>query len=94
MTRNEFKNDPLEGMTDLQIQDLLKAGEITHNDVRQHRGLPPIPSQSEGDLDQEAKPIGRPETTHLADLRKSPGFATTQAHIAERFSSEDESLLN
>lgn len=87
----------LEGMTDLQIQDMLQAGKITVNDVRRHRGLPPVtgegPAAEHEDLSQEVDPIE--DDPHmwprgsLADLRSEPGFSTTRSHIAERYSSED-----
>lgn len=96
MTRNEFKNDPLEGLTDLMIQDMLKQGKITVNDVRRHRGLPILGEEGQ---DQEVEPVEAdphmwPEGSRatLADLRGIPGGATTRSHIAERYSSEDATL--
>lgn len=99
--RNEFQNhDILEGLTDLEIQDMLKAGKCTVNDVRRHRGLPPVtgegPAAEHEDLSQEVHPVE--EDPHmwprgsLADLRQRPGFSTTQSHIAERYSNEDNVL--
>lgn len=88
MPRNEFMNhepDPLEGMTDLQIRDMLRAGQCTLDDVRVHRGLPKAPPAWEGSVDeevpsQEADPIeDSPESPTLADLRKTPGATTTEA---------------
>jgi hypothetical protein len=99
--RNEFQNHViLEGLTDLQIQDMLRLGRCTVNDVRLHRGLPPVtgegPAPEHEDLSQEVHPVE--EDPHmwpkgsLADLRGIPGGATTQAHIAERYSNEDARL--
>jgi hypothetical protein len=101
MPRNEFMNhDILEGLTDLQIRDMLKNGKCTVNDVRLHRGLPPVtgegPAAEHEDLSQEVDsgeddPHMWPSTS-LAGLRGRPGFSTTQAHIAERYSNEDAHL--
>jgi hypothetical protein len=97
MPRNEFANhDILEGLTDLQIQDMLKNGGCTVNDVRLHRGLPPAreePTPVHEDLSQEIEPVEVDPhmwpTGSLADLRSEPGFSTTRSHIAERYSDED-----
>jgi len=99
MTRNEFKQDPLEGYSDLQIQDLLREGKITVNDVRRHRGLPTVGEDRppvEEDQGQEVEPVEvdphQWPSTALADLRREPGFSTTRSHIAERYSNEDAHL--
>lgn len=84
MPRNEFMNhDILEGLTDLQIQEKLKNGECTVNDVRRHRGLPPAPSREEAeeDLSQEVDPVEDdphqwPSST-VGDLRRGPGDTTS-----------------
>lgn len=91
-------HDPLEGLTDLQIQDMLKEGKISVNDVRRHRGLPPAreePSPVEA-ADQEVPhvdedPHAWPAATRpaLEQLRRVPGLSTTRAHIAERYGNED-----
>src|SRR4051794_32432859 len=104
MPRNEFENhDKLEGFTDLQIKDMLERGECTTNDVRIHRGLPPVRevpgSPEHEDLSQEVHPVEEdphmwPAATRsaLADLRKVPGLSTTRRHIAERYGIEDVEL--
>lgn len=100
MTRNVFKDDPLEGFTDLQIQDALKRGDCTVDDVRRHRGLPPaedVPGEGDGeDLSQEVEPIEVDPhmwpSTSLAGFRKVHGLSITQAHIAERYGIEDVEL--
>ncbi len=101
MPRNEFANhNILEGLTDLEIRDMLRAGKCTVNDVRRHRGLPPAreePAVVTSDPSLEVVPAEDdphmwPKGTSLADLRKSPGATTTQAHIAERYSNEDAHL--
>lgn len=102
MPRNEFENhDKLEGFTDLQIKDMLERGECTTNDVRIHRGLPPVreePAPVEAANERsslvEEDPHAWPAATRpaLEQLRRVPGLSTTQAHIAERYSNEDTSL--
>jgi hypothetical protein len=100
--RNEFENhDKLEGFTDLQIKDMLERGECTTNDVRIHRGLPPVrevPVPVEA-ADQEVAPVEDdphmwPAATRpqLEQLRRVPGLSTTQRHIAEKYGIEDVEL--
>ena len=102
--RNEFADhDRLEGLTDLMIADMLKAGKCTVNDVRRHRGLPPVTGEGAGPVSEAANERSAPveEDPHawpaatrpaLEQLRREPGLSTTQAHIAERYSNEDTSL--
>lgn len=90
MPRNEFMNhDPLEGMTDLQIQDQLRMGQCTLDDVRRHRGLPDlsgegqkeVPSQDDGS--EYAVAEGYQPMT-FAELRKSGRYTTEALVNAER----------
>ena len=98
--RNEFQDhDRLAGLTDLQIQDMLKEGKITVNDVRRHRGLPPASGKEAAAVEDQDQEVDAVEvdphqwpSTALADLRGIPGGATTRAHIAERYSNEDIAL--
>lgn len=98
--RNEFADhDRLEGLTDLMIADMLKAGKCTVNDVRRHRGLPPVTGEGAGPVEaasQEVYPVEEdphawPAATRpaLEQLRRVPGLSTTQRHIAEKYGIED-----
>lgn len=80
MPRNEFMNhDFLEGLTDLQIQDMLREGKCTVNDVRRHRGLPEPAWEGPQEVPiQEAETVESSPEPSLAELRKS-GESTTEA---------------